>query len=123
MNDHDEWWEKNAHQIYWNLVHNYRDDYEEEDDDSEKSAKISFKIVENHIYKFRVQIYIIRGNERVCQKSYGFKNMVKLEDWPTNFKITDGTGILKKSCLFSRSLPGNCCFFQKLILNKLYYKI
>ena len=31
------------------------------------------------MYKFRVQIYIIRGNGRACQKCNGFKNLVKLE--------------------------------------------
>ena len=31
------------------------------------------------MYKFRVQIYIIKGNERACQKSYGIKNLMKLE--------------------------------------------
>ena len=54
------------------------------------------------MYKFRVQIYIIRGTERACQKSYGFKNLVKLGRFQTNFKITLGTRVFKKSCSTSQ---------------------
>ena len=42
------------------------------------------------MYKFRVKIYIIRGNGRACQKSYGIKNLMKLEGWIFFFKITIG---------------------------------
>ena len=36
------------------------------------------------MYKFRVQIYIIRDNEHAFQKFYGFKSLVKLEGWGKN---------------------------------------
>ena len=52
----------------------------------------------SNMYKFRVHIYMIRVPFDVFQKSYGFKNLVKLEGWQTNFKITLGTCVFKKSC-------------------------
>ena len=64
------------------------------------------------MYKLRVYIYIIRGTERACQKSYGFKNLVKLECWQTNFKIKLGTCVFKKSCSTS-NLAGVGALFDK----------
>ena len=77
------------------------------------------------MYKFRVQIYIIKGNERACQKSYGIKNLVKLEGWRTYFKITLGTGVFKKSCSKVDFKRRFFCyeFEKKIIFKKLQYKI
>ena len=51
------------------------------------------------MYKFKVYIYLIRVPFCACQKSYGFKNLIKLECWQTNFKITIGRTVFRKSCL------------------------
>ena len=53
------------------------------------------------MYKFRVYIYLIRVPFCACQKSYGFKNLMKLGGGQTNFKICLGTRVFKKSCLTS----------------------
>ena len=50
------------------------------------------------MYKFRVYIYLIRVPFCACQKSYGFKNLVKLGVGQTNFKIRLDTRVFKKSC-------------------------
>ena len=50
------------------------------------------------MYKFSVYIYLIRVPFCACQKSYGFKNLVKLEARQTYFKIPLGTLVFKKSC-------------------------
>ena len=39
------------------------------------------------MFKFRVQIYIIKGVEFAGQKCYGFKNLMKLEGAQKIFKI------------------------------------
>ena len=64
------------------------------------------------MYKFSVYIFLIRVPFCACQKSYGFKNLVKLECWQTNFKITVGTCVFKKSCSTS-NLAGVGAFFDK----------
>ena len=46
-------------------------------------------------------------------KSYGFKNLVKLEGWETNFKITKGRTIFKKSCSNSSFTGMGALFFKK----------
>ena len=50
------------------------------------------------MYKFRVYIYLIRVPFCACQKSYGFKNLMKLGGGQTNFKITIGRTVFRKSC-------------------------
>ena len=62
--------------------------------------------------KLRVYIYLIRVPFCACQKSYGFKNMVKLGGGQTNFKITLGTRVFKKSCSTSK-LAGVGAVFDK----------
>ena len=52
--------------------------------------------------KFRNQIYINKLKICARQKSYGFKNLVKLGRFQTNFKITLGTRVFKKSCSTSQ---------------------
>ena len=64
------------------------------------------------MYTFRVYIYLIREPFGACQKSYGFKNLVKLEVWQTNFKITIGTCVFKKSSSTS-ILAGMGALFDK----------
>ena len=68
-------------------------------------------------------MYLNRVPFDARQNCYGFKNLVKLEGLQTNFKITLGTRVFKKSCWTSRSLTGNRCFFQKNMLKKLQIKI
>ena len=75
------------------------------------------------MYNFKVHILTSLGFWLWRQKVYGFKNVVKLGGWQTNFKITLGTRIFKKSCSTSRSSTGNRCFFQKSMLKKLQIKI
>ena len=50
------------------------------------------------MYKFSVYIYLIRVPFCACEKSYGFKNLVKLEGGQTYFKISLGTRVFLKSC-------------------------
>ena len=64
------------------------------------------------MYKLRVYIYLIRVPFCACQKSYGFKNLVKLEGGQTNFKITAGTCVFEKSCSTS-NLAGVGALFGK----------
>ena len=58
-------------------------------------------------------MYIISGTERACQKSYGFKNLVKLGRWQPTFKITLGTCVFKKSCSTSSFAGMGALFFKK----------
>ena len=53
--------------------------------------------------KLRVYIYLIRVPFCACQKSYGIKNLVKLEGWIFFFKITIGRTIFGKSCSTSKN--------------------
>ena len=64
------------------------------------------------MYKLRVYIYLSRVPKLWRHKSYGFKNLVKLECWQTNFKITLGTCVFKKSCSTS-NLAGVGALFDK----------
>ena len=54
------------------------------------------------MYKLSVHILTSLGFWLWRQKCYGFKNLVKFEGWQTNFKITLGTGVFKKSCSTSK---------------------
>ena len=54
------------------------------------------------MYKFNVYILTSFGFWLWRQKCYRFKNLVKFEGWQTNFKITLGTGVFKKSCSTSK---------------------
>ena len=64
------------------------------------------------MYKFRVQIYIKKVQACACQKSYGRKNLVKLEGGQTHFKIPLGTRAFEKSCSTS-NLAGVGALFEK----------
>ena len=64
------------------------------------------------MYKLRPYILSSHVPKLACQKSYGFKNLVKLEGWQINFKITLGTRVFKKSCSTS-NLAGVDALFDK----------
>ena len=55
------------------------------------------------MYKFRIYIYLIRVPFCVCQKFYGFKNLVKFGGGETNFKITLGTCVFKNHAHLPKS--------------------
>ena len=50
------------------------------------------------MYNFNVHILTSLGFCLWCQKCYGFKNLMKLECWQINFKITIGSTVFRKSC-------------------------
>ena len=64
------------------------------------------------MYKFRVQIYINKVQICVCQKSYGFYILVKLEGWQTFFKIPICRTVFKNSCSTS-NFAGVGALFDK----------
>ena len=72
------------------------------------------------MYKFSVYIYLIRVPFCACQKSYGFKNLVKLEGGQTYFKISLGTRVFFKSCSTSNLARVGSLFdaFQEFFCSK-----
>ena len=64
------------------------------------------------MYNFNVYILTSLGFCLWCQKCYEFKNLMKLECWQTNFKITIGRTVFRKSCSTS-SFAGLGALFDK----------
>ena len=67
-----------------------------------KNFELFVYVPKSSMYKFKVHIYLIRVPFCACQKSCGIKNQMKLGRSQTDFKITIGRTVFRKSCSTSK---------------------